>query len=138
MKKAFTLVEMLLAVCILSIGIVMVLRSFLTAYDALDSMQTRLRAVEFLQEEMSNLETQAKTDGGITVDIAGEREASLGKRKAVYKSEIAPEPEEEFDDATKKLSYRQVTLSLRWQESGRMKESVLAAYMVVIEKEDDE
>lgn len=136
MKKAFTLVEMLLAVCILSIGIVMVLRSFLTAYDALDSMRTRLRAIEFLQEEMAKLETQVKTDGGVSAGIAGEEEVSLGKRKAVYKREIAPE--EESEEAAVKPSYQQVTLSLDWSEAGRMKESALAVYMVVIEKEEDE
>ena len=143
MKKAFTLVEMLLAVCILSIGIVMVLRSFLTAYDALDSMQTRLRAIEFLQEEMSILEIQVKTDGGIPADMADEQEVILGKRKAVYKSEIIPEEESDTSvegeaqvQKPKEPLYQQIRLSLRWQEAGKMKERVLSAYMHVIEKKE--
>jgi hypothetical protein len=83
---------------------------------------------------MSELDVQAKKDGGVSEDILRQEETLLGRRKAVYKSEIVPM--EEFDSQLP--SYREVKLSLDWEEAGRAKESVLSAYMVIIEKEEDE
>lgn len=120
--SAFTLVEMMVAVCILAVGITLVGRSFITTVSVMDSLQTRIEAFYLLGVRMNELEELAFKDNGIETGESQE-EITLGKRKAVFKSEVKPLDEEGFEDIN------QVKLRLVWQEGAFDKDAVLVTYL---------
>lgn len=117
----------MVAVSILSIGLVLVIRSFLTCSGALDSMQNRLKAAQFLEGKMSEVELKAKEEDGVQVEDKQE-EVTLGNRKATFKTEIIASQIEESEEAVKE-PLDEARLSLFWTESGRNKDEVMSSYM---------
>jgi len=131
-KKSFTLVELMIAVSILSIGIVVVLRSFLTTQEVLETAVNRLSAIRFLEEKMGELEEMAAENKEIIAEDSPretkEEEVALGSRQAIFRTEIAP-LEIAAEEETKKSPIDEVTLTLSWKEGNKDKDEVLVAYV---------
>lgn len=120
--RAFTLVEMMVALCVLAIGITLISRSFISAVSVMDTMRNRISAVYFLNSKMNGLEEEALEKKGIKEGESRE-ETILGGRNAVFRSEIAALEEEDFEDIN------QVKLTLSWQEGGIAKDETLVTYL---------
>lgn len=130
-KRGFTLIELMVAVSILSIGIVAVLRSFCNSVTVLETMRNRIMALRFLDEKMGEIEQRAWEQEGIAEE-SQEAGISLGNRQAVYKLEVAVlEPEEEIEEGTEEENISEVKLSLFWKEAGREKDETVAIYLPV-------
>jgi len=132
---AFTLVELMVTVSILAVGIVMVLRSFLSISAALDSGNNRIMAMQLLEDKMNILEQKAKEDTGVLLETK-EEEARAGNRDAVLKLEVThlntPEFEAEETEEEKKKDkekINEVKLTLFWKEAGIDKDAILATYL---------
>lgn len=114
----------------------MVLRSFIGAQAALDTGRNRILAMQMLEAKIAELEEQAKEEEGISVG-ASEEETNIANRTATFKKEIialeAPEleiPELKPEEPKKNQhEINEVILTLSWQEGGREKDAVLAAYL---------
>lgn len=130
-KKAFLLVEMIVAVSILSIGMVLVLKSFLTASSAAGAMSDRVEAVRILEDKAAKFEELAFN--GRLENIQASEDALVSFRKAVYRRLVDVNPIEDSKDAL-----ADVILSLSWQEGLRPCEEVLAARMINVKREDDD
>ncbi len=66
-----TLVEVLLAVVILSIGIAGVLRAYSTSIGALEISRDTVNAIELLKEKMADVEQEMIEQGGISAGSSG-------------------------------------------------------------------
>lgn len=119
--KAFTLVELMVAVSIFSIGIVLVLRSFLSAASALNGSTTRIAAVQMLESKMNELELLAAGNESIEQGITGS-ETTIQNRPAYLRSEILLLNDPDLDNILG------VNLSLSWHENNVPKEEKLSAY----------
>jgi len=125
----FSLVELMIAVSILSIGIVAVLGSFLNSAYLLDSLQNRLMAINFLEAKISDLRQKAIEEEGVDPDSSQE-EITLGNRLAEFKLEIEPLDVEGLKDYINKAK-----LSISWQEGNKSKEGSLVTYLPRVIKE---
>jgi len=121
LRAAFTLVELMAAVSILSVGIVLIARSFISVAQALDSMRNRISAIQFLETKMSEWEQAAREAQGLKADEKQE-EAEVGVRQAAYRAEISLLEDDEAEDIV------QARVSLSWTEENRAKELALATY----------
>jgi len=124
----FSLVELMIAVSILSVGIVAVLTSFLNSASLLDSLHNRLAAINFLEGKISDLRQKAIEEDGIEPDSSQE-EIALGNRRAEFKLEIQPLDVEELKDYINEAKF-----SLSWQEGNKNKEESLVTYLPVLAK----
>lgn len=78
-KRAFTLIEALLAVTILAIGMVGILRAYAAAVNALQAGQCSLDVLYLLKEKMADIELRAIEEGGLIA------ETDRGKFGSEYK-----------------------------------------------------
>jgi prepilin-type N-terminal cleavage/methylation domain-containing protein len=127
-RSGFSLVELMIAVSILSIGIVAVLTSFLNSASLLDSLRNRIMSVNFLEAKISDLRQKAIEEEGVESDSYQE-EVMLGNRAATFKMVIQPLDVEELKDCINK-----VNLSLSWQEGNRNKDESLVTYLPLLVK----
>lgn len=131
---AFTLVELMVAVSILAIGMVFVLRSFLTTSGALDTCVNRIAAIQILESKMDKLEEETMLQQGLSLASETTEDVYIGERKASYKSEIKPLSADGMDQETQNMvpdleeAVNVVTLSLLWKEGNTDKDEILAAY----------
>ena len=83
LEKGFSLVELVVAASILVVGLIVVLRSFLSVSSAVDSAQNRIRACAYLDRQMTGLEFSYRTQE-FPEDNSIEAQVLLGKRKAIF------------------------------------------------------
>ena len=120
---AFTVVELMVAVSILSFGMVLVVRSLLSGASALDLAQSRIAAIQILEEKMSEFDELAVKEGGVKTN-SGSEDLTLNGKSAVYGFDIKPLPE----GAAEEERLNEITLKLRWQENNKQREELLVTY----------
>ncbi|MDD5596229.1 MAG: prepilin-type N-terminal cleavage/methylation domain-containing protein, partial [Candidatus Omnitrophica bacterium] len=81
--RGFSLVELMVAVSILSIGIVMVIRSFLGSAKVINISQNRIAAANFLEKKMAELEEKAFIERGL-VPLVSQETVKLNYLDANY------------------------------------------------------
>jgi len=140
MKKGFTLIELILAISVLSIGIVLILQSFMSMLTALDISANDILAMQLLEEKMSQLEQMAKEEDGIAV-LEEQEEIRLGKRAGQWKAHVTalePQPWEELlDEAEAEMGFEledkeelnKVSVSVSWQQTTKIRDTVLVTYL---------
>ena len=129
-KKGLSLIELMIAVSILSIGIVAVLRSFLSVTTAIDSTSNLISSFQFLEDKANELELEAYRQDSVETDV--KREAvKLNHRKAIYTietSKVEFQQEQEQKEKLERFAVNEFNLTLSWQESGRQKQTTLSTY----------
>jgi len=127
----FTLVELMVTVSILAVGIVLVLRSFLSISAALDSGSNRIMAMQLLEDKMNALEQKAKEDAGLFLETK-EEQARIGNRDAILKLEVVHLSTPEFgieEEEQDKDKINEVKLMFLWKETNIDKDSILITYL---------
>lgn len=130
-RAGFTLVELMVSISILSIGIVMVLRSFIAMSSALDVGANRLEAARILETKMDGIEEKLILEKDY--EIAGsEEEVTLRNRPARYKLEAADilleEEAKEGKEDAKSVILVEAKMFLAWKEGQINKDATLATY----------
>ena len=123
--------ELMVTVSILAVGIVMVLRSFLSISAALDSGSNRIMAMQLLEDKMNALEQKAKEDAGLFLETK-EEQARIGNRDATLKLEVVHLETPEFgieEQGGNKEKINEVKLTLLWKEANINKDSILVTYL---------
>ena len=143
--NGLTLVEVMVATAILSIGLVLVVRSWLTAVAALDTAQHRIKAIQFLETKLTHLTLQAQEPAGIQPG-SHEEPVALNRRVASWKLDVEPVSAEELtqgeastpgtedqpgasESRSHEVDVVKVQMSLSWREGRRGQEVVLATYL---------
>jgi len=123
-RKGFSLVELMVTVSILSVGIVGILRSFLTSASSLDSMSNRIKAYQILDTKMNEFEQKSIEEKGLSKgDI--EEKITLLLRPAQVKAQITPLEIEGSDE----VLLNEVKITLGWNESGKYRDATLSNYL---------
>jgi type II secretion system protein I len=132
-QNAFTLLELIVAVSIVSIGLVLILRSFILMAQAQASATNRINANKFLQEKMAEIIQLSFEEEGLD-ETSKEGRVKIDSRRFRWTLEISPleiteeEQIEEGDDEQEKR-LNEVNLTIFWKEANREKEASLATYL---------
>lgn len=122
-KCSFTLIELIIAVCILSSGIVLILRSLLTAQAAISSGQNRIKAVRFMDEKLAEVRISALKQSIIDYQTQ-EGTIYLGNYTGKWNLQISPVEEDE-----KKGYLNEVRITVSWKEANTPKNISLITYL---------
>ena len=123
--EGFTLIELMVAMMILSIGIVFILRTFMSSISALDSGVNRLKAVQFLEQKLAEIEQRVKEEEGIELENT-QGDVLLGVRPATWTLEVLPI--EWRAEEMEVVGIYEVKVTLSWLETGKSKKMILATY----------
>jgi type II secretory pathway pseudopilin PulG len=127
-KKAFTLIELFLTVTILSVGIVLILKSYLSLASALNLAENKTEAVLYLDRQMDNLRLQ-----GIETDITKvslDSEVTLNNKIFNVLGEIQPIYQQAEGEEEQELeAIKQVNLMISWNQGAKLREEKLISYI---------
>jgi prepilin-type N-terminal cleavage/methylation domain-containing protein len=147
-KRGLTLVELMVATSILSIGMVLIVRALLAASVALDSVENRIEAFQFLETQMADLQQRAHEEGGLQPGNHTGTTA-LNNRLATWVLEIVPieleAPSAEADASSEKppaekppVKFTEARFRLSWPEGQRTPDAVLVTYFHYRPLDDEE
>lgn len=118
------MIELMVAVSVLSIGIILIARSFLSASGALSSCESRIVALNFLEGKMSEVEEKALNG---EENLAGPSESvSINGKKADFNSSSQNMKIGKDED---KLFINNVMLNVSWREANRPYDEDLGTYV---------
>ena len=109
-SHGFTLIELMAAVVILSFGLVLVLRSFVTAVDAVKRLESIPPAVHLLEEKMEEIKNDNREQKNVSAgESAGEFPAWKNETYA-WKLNMNPTPSEgNLSEAQMTITWKQGT-----------------------------
>ncbi|MDP3142734.1 MAG: hypothetical protein Q8N14_02135, partial [Candidatus Omnitrophota bacterium] len=110
----------------LSFGLVAIVGSYLTAANALNTCQNRLKVIEFLQGKLAILQQETIEQNGLKPATLNE-DTTLNNRPATYVLEISALPATEELDLSDKLNTAK--LSLAWKERNIEKDASIFTYL---------
>lgn len=114
----------MLAVSILALGMVLIIRSLLSGAVALNVVQSRIAAVQFLDEKMSDFLEIALKDDGVASN-GGHETVAIGGIKAEYTFDIKPV---DTNIAVDEDRISLITLNLKWRQDNKEREETFATY----------
>jgi len=113
-RKAYTFLELMVTVSVLSIGIVGIYRALLTSLDYQTELSQRLYAITLLEHEMALLESQYRANGEIPAAENNKViEAVLDRRSVPFTLLILPTPVQSIE------GLMPVEAALTWPSRGR-------------------
>lgn len=138
MKKAFTLIEVMLSVAILSIGLILILQGFGRSLGALRISENNLKATFVAENKFAEAQIQAKEEwdafaGGL------DEEFKFEDIKCVWEIEVESVgwgeelPPEDYEDLYQDLNTVRARLS--WEEGKRKGAVGLITYMRTSEEQ---
>ena len=138
-KLGLSLVELIVAMSILSIGIVFILRSFLNTISALDTSIYYIKSMNVLQIKAAELELETAVSGGI--EVKDERKTiSLGNRDGEFimqmivieKEDLNLEEDQLKEDKLleEEPSIVRVNMMLSWKQENTIRDSKLEGYYI--------
>ena len=124
LKRAagFTLVEMLLAMSILTIGLVFVLRSLLSSSAALDEVNVRIEALQYLENRLVEAEMKNRK----TFEVSTETQETVFARQPATFT-IRETPIWFLEDHTGPML--EIAVDLSWLGSGQVRHSSLSTWV---------
>jgi prepilin-type N-terminal cleavage/methylation domain-containing protein len=124
-QSGFTMVELMLAMVILSIGIVALLRSFLSVVNALAVTGEKIEASSMLDSKVSGVQEQAMIGGGLSSRLNRE-DVLLANHKAVYEERIFSFPRADL----KKTNLTEAVFTVSWNSgSGNHNQTITTAFL---------
>ena len=130
-KKSISLVELMLTVVILSIGIVMILKSFLSVAGALGYTKNKTAAFQFLDGKMAQLQEIVLNEG----DILGQEDQGdvrINEKNFTWSRDLFPVYYQEEEEGSE---IKGVNWVISWKEGAINKRENLSAY-INFEEED--
>ncbi len=129
-RSAFSMIELMVTVSVLSIGVILIARSFLTASGALSSCESRIVALSFLESKMAEVEERAFNG---EENFASPNESVLiNARTATFASSSQDMKIGEDEDG---LFVNKVILNVSWREANKPQEEDLGTYIEIEKKE---
>lgn len=124
------MIELMIAVSVLSIGVILIARSFLSASSALSNCESRIVALNFLEGKMAEVEERVRSG---EENLAGPNESVLiNGRNAEFTSDLREMKIGKDEDG---LFINKVMLNLSWREANRPYDEDLGTYVEIKKKE---
>lgn len=120
----------MVAVSILSIGIVFILRSFINMVSALDISAAQIEVIQLLDSQACVLEEQLKQEKEFVFE-GEEKVVKIGVREARQKIEVTllelerAEEEQEQEE----LTIHELTMTVAWKQGYKDKKMILSTYI---------
>ena len=130
LNSAFSMIELMVAVSVLSIGIILIARSFLSASSALSNCESRIVALNFLEGRMAGIEEKIRS-GEESFTIPNES-VLINGRMADFKSSSQ---EIRIGDEKDAPLINKVMLNIDWNEANRSYDEDLGIYVEIKKKE---
>jgi len=128
--KGFTLIEMIITVIIVSVGIITVVRSFLTVTGALQYIENKTYALEIIDDSMINIHKAILTENEISEAIA---EIDNQDLRFGFNQKIEIFPIVENDQEIEGI--KRLEMTVKWRESNKEKRQKLYSYIFYEDKE---
>ena len=126
MKKAFTLVEIMISVAILGFGLVIIIQAYLGALRGINLSQNYVTAASFARDKLGELELSAYDKSGLRPgEEAKEEKIRLGLREFNWEQDVR---ELTLPEALAK-DFVEACIKLNWQEQNILKNVGLAMYL---------
>lgn len=112
-SSGFTFVEVMVTLAVLSVGIIMIYRSFLISLDQINYLTRRVYATVTLDNLISELERTLKVSKALPIGFDDTLEVDLGDKKLEFNQQINIAQNEELKNLFK------VECVLSWKERNR-------------------
>lgn len=128
-RKAFSMIELMVAVSVLAIGIVLIARSFLSASNALTNAESRIVSLGFLEGKMGEAEEEALKGNDKLGDI--QDAVVIDYRTFIYRTYM-----DKIKTGEKEKEYiNKIMLTASWKEGSKTYDEILATYIDVTKEE---
>ncbi len=122
----FTLIELIVAVSILSVGLVVIVRSFLHISEGLKSLENRTEVIRCLESKMAEIILLLDEKGKLeNVEKSGFIQINNGQIKWLI------EPIVLDDNQTEEQMLDEIRVFIFWKERGRDKSSAFSRYVLI-------
>jgi len=122
-REGFTLIELLVTIVILTVGIISIVRSFLSVSQALSKTLNTFYAVKYLDEKMANFQEEILNNSELNEDSG---EFITENRKFNWNLKIK--------DIDEKEDLKEICLNLTWMEANSQKKLTLSTLFKKIER----
>jgi len=122
-REGFTLIELLVTIVILTVGIISIVRSFLSVSQALSKTLNTFYAVKYLDEKMANFQEEVLNNSELNEDSG---EFITENRKFNWNLKIK--------DIDEKEDLKEICLNLTWMEANSQKKLTLSTLFKKIER----
>jgi len=122
-REGFTLIELLVTIVILTVGIISIVRSFLSVSQALSKTLNTFYAVKYLDEKMANFQEEILNNSELNEDSG---EFITENRKFNWNLKIK--------DIDEKEDLKEICLNLTWMEANSQKKLTLSTLFKKVER----
>ena len=112
-SKGFTLIEILVALVVLSVGLVSVFRTFIASLNHLSHLTNRLYADNTLDNQFQILERKLRAYKALPVEIDEKHSINMGHKEFQVSQQMVLAAVEDFPDLF------HLTLIFNWDEHGK-------------------
>ncbi len=122
-NDGFTFIEIMVTLAILSLGLTVILKSFLVSLDHLEHLTNRLYASLLLDNRISSIERTLRAYKALPFDLNHQEKIAVGAKETEFTQKMSIKEVEDYADVF------QLDLTLTWQEKQRERESSRTAYI---------
>jgi len=109
-KTAFTFIEVMVTITILSVGILMIFKSYINMLDQMRHINNRLYANVIIENRVSEIERMLRVYNILPFELDHVEHVDVGHRVIAFKQVMHIDEVEDFPDVF------QLDLALTWQE----------------------
>lgn len=139
-NKAFTLIELLLTVTILSVGIIFILKSYLALSNAISLADNKIAAATYLDRQVDLLRLAGINEDITKIDF--EEEIILNNKNFTIVREFQPVYQQAQAEGEKEqeelAAIKQVNMTINWTQGAKQREERLVSYVASSEEEQIE
>ncbi len=122
-KSAFTFVEVMVALAILSSGIVLIFRSFVFSLNQMNHVTTRFYATNLIDNQLYQIQKSLKEYKVLPLKLEPVRNVLVGNKYMDFYQEMSISQVDEFNEIFK------IDLTVSWAESGKKKNITRSSYL---------
>ncbi len=130
-ESGLSFIEVMVTLLILSFGLVMIFKTFLTSLQQTEHLTKRLYASTLLDDRISVIERGLRAYQTLPFDLHYKEVVNMGTKEIEFKQKMDIREVEDFVDVF------QLDITLQWEEEGRMRELSRSAYISDFQYQDE-